>query len=411
MKRILIISQHFWPESFKINDLATELQRRGFMVAVLTGKPNYPEGKIFKGYGFLRKAIDNYNDIKVYRVPIIPRGGGGNLRLVLNYLSFVISASLFICFHWKRYDSTFVFASSPITQAYPALLHKKIFRSKLIVWLLDLWPESVIAAGGVQNKFIIKVVSHFSNVIYKNCDNLLVQSESFTPLLIDKGVIRERIVFFPNWAEEVFEIGHCVAPSIPVNLFSENKEEGFILLYAGNIGEAQGIDTIINAAALTRQNNHIKWVFVGSGRRYEWLTNRVAELDLNKTVHVLGRFPLDTMPWFYNKADILLLSLKDEFIFSLTVPARLQSYMASGKPVIGSINGEAAKIIRTADCGFVCEAGNSAKLAVLAEEASGMTEKELLKLGQNGQRYYNECFKRVVVIDRLITVFNSRAEN
>lgn len=405
LSRILIVTQHFWPENFKINDLAVELRDKGFDVTVLTGKPNYPSGSFFEGYSFFGKPVEFYNGIKVYRVPLFRRGSGGGWRLFVNYVSFVVFASLFICFHWRPYDYSLVFASSPVTQAYPALLHKLLFRTRVIVWLLDLWPESVESAGGLRNRFIISLIRKLSNHIYRKSDKIMVQSEAFIPVLKERGVPGDRLYYVPNWAEEIFEKGEYEQPDI--DPFTGGSKNDFTIMFAGNMGEAQGIEHVIEAAYLTRHNPIIKWVFLGGGRNESYAIEKVKELNLTDTVRFYGRHHQTTMPWFYEKADIMLISLKDEYTFSLTIPARLQSFMAVGKPVLGFINGECAELIKKADCGFTSVAEDSIKLAELVTEISRLSSEELLAKGLNGQDFYRRNFMRSLIIDRVISILSS----
>jgi len=402
--KILIISQHFWPETFKINDLAIELKKMGHEVSVLTGKPNYPEGKYYKGYGLFKKFKESFNDIQIYRVPIIPRGRGSKINLIINYCSFVVLSVLFVLFHRNTYNLCFVFASSPITQVYPALLHKKIFKSSTVIWLQDIWPESVSAAGNINFSILLDYLERISKYIYKRSDIILVQSRAFIPILEKKGIDKEKIIYCPNWAEDIFLL------KLKKSTLDEVKEKlpkGFIVLFSGNIGEAQGFECIVKAALNTQHVNEIKWVILGNGRKSEWLRSKIVELNLQDTLYMLGRYPVEMMPYFYYHADALLISLKDNPIFSVTIPAKLQTYMAFGKPIIGSINGICAEIIEEAMCGYVSKAGDYISLANNIIKIYHMNPEDLKKLGENGKRYYNINFNKQKTVELINYTINS----
>ena len=243
--RILIVSQYFWPENFRINDLAVGLKEKGNDVTVLTGIPNYPQGKIFPGYNlFAKKEI--YKGIKIQRVPLLPRGKGGKLNLILNYLSFFISASFLAPFYCReKYDVIFVFACSPIIQALPAIFLKKIRHSSLMLWVLDLWPESLTATKAVRSPLILKWVEKLVKFIYNQSDLILVSSRGFIPSISAKGVVLEKIVFFPNWAEDIYKPVKPENAKLPLAV--NNFPKGFKLMFAGNIGVAQDFQTILTA--------------------------------------------------------------------------------------------------------------------------------------------------------------------
>lgn len=402
MKNILIVSQYFWPENFKINDLAVALKTRGYEVVILTGKPNYPQGKFFKGYGFFSPHKESYKGIDVYRVPIFPRGNGSGIMLLLNYLSFVFFGSFFILFHRKKYDLSITYAISPITQVFPALVHKLFFHSKVYIWLQDLWPESVVAAGKFNSGLAMNLLNKMVWFIYKNCDKVLVQSEAFTESIINKGMKESNIHYIPNWAEDVFTSSVVAAEPAKFNL-----PEGFKIVFAGNIGEAQDFESLIKAASLTKEFPDIKWVFVGDGRKKQWVQEQIKLQGLERTVILPGLFPLEDMPSLYAQADILLISLKDKNIFSLTIPVKLQPYMASGKPIAGMLNGVGAELISKANCGFVCPAGDYVSLSRLVIMAYKMNQETLYELGQNGKNYHDKTFQKEAILDNLTSIIDA----
>lgn len=398
--KILIVSQYFWPEEFRINDLAIELTERGHEVTVLTGNPNYPKGKFYQGYGF-KFAIEKYRGIKIYRVPIIARGKASGFRLAMNYLSFAINGSLFSLFHRKKYDASFVFAISPITAVYPALFHKFLYKNKVILWVQDLWPESVNSAGKLNSSFISNCLTKMVKQIYKSSDKVLVQSEGFIQSIEGKGVTKKQLEYIPNWAEDVYSDKSKIAE----DKFSNKVPKGFNVLFAGNIGEAQDFDSIVQAAEITKKLPEIKWIIIGDGRKKSWVEFEITRLGLQETVFLLGRYPMEDMPSLFVHADLMLLSLKDEEIFSMTIPAKVQSYMAFGKPIVGMLNGIGADVIRKADCGYVGNAGDYTMLANNIIEAYQQDPNILIEKGINGKNYYNQNFSKKVIIDNLIRIF------
>ena len=303
--KFLIVSQYFWPEEFRINDLAIELVKKGHEVHVITGNPNYPKGDFIKGYGF-KYLTETHHGVKIFRVPIFPRRNN-SLMLILNYLSFIFFGGLFSYFHKEKYDRVFSVNYSPITAILPAIIYCKKNKVKLSIWVQDLWPESIIAASNVQ-------------------------------------------------------------------------------------------------ADLTKENHSIQWVFIGDGRKFKYLKEIIKEKELTKTVSLLGRFPTESMPSFFKLADIMLVSLKDEYIFSLTVPGKVQSYMASSKPILAMLNGAGSKVVLEANCGLVANAGDYKKLAKNVLESYALSNETLESLGSNAFNFYLKNYSKEKLINNFIKV-------
>jgi len=401
--KILLVTQYFFPENFKSNDIAIELTKKGHEVTVLTGLPNYPEGRIHENYGFFKKTKENYQGINVIRTWLIPRGKGGGIRLFLNYFSWAFFASIrafFLSFQ-KKFDIVLVHEPSPITQGFPAIVVKKIQKIPLHFWVLDLWPESLTSAGGINNKYVLSLFTKMVKYIYNNSDKLLISSKGFKESIIRKGDYSEKLVYFPNWAEDSILKGNVDYP-IP------NLPEGFKIVFAGNIGVAQDVDSIIKSALILKEKIDVHFVFIGDGRSKGQLEDFVLKNDLNKTVHFLGRFPIDAMKTFFEQADVLLVSLKDEMIFNLTVPAKLQAYLCTKKPILGMLNGEGAEIINEAKCGFSVNAGNSEGLAKIILEMYEMSIEERIHLGNNGFSFYQENFTLKKCIDNLEFILKNK---
>ena len=396
--KVLVISQYFWPEAFRINDLVQGLTERGHGVTVLTGKPNYPDGSFFPGYGFLRPVREEYRGAEVLRVPLVPRGSGRAAALGINYLSFVLFAGLFgplLC--RGSYNLVFVFEPSPITVGLPAVIMKKIKGAPLMFWVQDLWPESLSATGAVRSERALGWVSKMVRYIYRGCDRVLVQSKGFVARVEAQGARSDEIFYFPNWAESFYE------PTEPEEGAPERREmpRGFRVVFAGNIGAAQSFETILGAAERLKDHSGIHWVVFGDGRRRKWVESRVRELGLESKVHLLGRRPVESMSRYYALADALLVSLRREPIFSLTIPGKVQSYLASGRPIIAALDGEGAQVIREAEAGLTAPAEDADALAEAVLRLYEMSPEEREAMGRRGRTYFEEHFERDKLLDRL----------
>jgi len=392
---ILVVTQYFWPENFRINDLTLGLLERGHQVTVLTGAPNYPGGSFFKGYGVFNKE-EYYQGVRVIRVPLVPRGGGGGLMLALNYLSFAFTASVIgplLC--RENYDIILVFQMSPVIQGLPALLLKKIHGIPIFFWVQDLWPESLSATGAVNSKVVLSFVSHIVKFIYHHCDRVLIQAESFRKPVEAQGGEPDRIFFYPNFAEDLFTTPLQYVGNFPV------LPKGFKVMFAGNIGVAQDFETIISAAEILKAINTIQWIIVGDGRMRGWCEAEVKKRGLEEVFHFMGRFPLEMMPVFFSAADALLVTLRKEPIFALTIPSKIQSYLACGKPVVAALDGEGASIIENAGAGYTCPAGAPDALAAAILSMYQITAFERAEMGERGCSFYRKHFDRNMLIDRL----------
>ncbi|CAM3548967.1 glycosyltransferase family 4 protein [Polaromonas hydrogenivorans] len=394
--RLLVVSQYFWPENFRINDLVAELVRRGHQVTVLTGLPNYPNGKVFKQFRENPAYYSYYKGAEVIRVPLMPRGQGG-VRLMLNYLTFAVSAS--VVGLWKlrgrHFDVIFAYEPSPITVGLPAAVMRAVKRAPLAFWVLDLWPETLQAIGVVKSHALLQVVGKLVAFIYKRCDLILAQSQSFIPQIQKYAGISRRVVYFPSWAESVFDMQHVVpADEVP------SKPGSFNVMFAGNIGDAQDFPAILAAAESLKSRAPIRWLIVGDGRMARWVTDEIKRRNLQDCVLMLGRHPVERMPSFFKHANALLVSLKDEPIFSMTIPGKLQSYLAAGIPVVAMLNGEGAELVKISRSGLTCAAGDHAGLAAAVLNLSEMSSQEREIMGRNGLDVSAREFDRDTLIDR-----------
>lgn len=397
--RVLLVTQYFYPENFKSNDVAFELARRGYDVTVLTGLPNYPGGKVFDGYGIFRKRKETINGVKVLRTLVVPRGKGGGVRLALNYMSWAFIASVWAFFMslFNRYDAVIVHETSPITQGFPALAVKWMRRVPMYFWVLDLWPESLQAAGNINNRHVLGFFAWVAKLMYRNSEKILISSRGFRESILDKGDFDDKLVYFPNWAEDVFAASPDVqVPALP---------DGFKVMFAGNVGEAQDFDNVLRAAMLLKGTG-VRLIILGDGRKKAWADSFVAENGLEDVVFMMGRHPLETMPAFFSQADVLFLSLKNDYIFSLTAPAKLQAYMASGKPVLAMVDGEARNLIDDAECGLSCAAGDYKAFAQCVQNLKSMSDDERDEMGRKGLEYFDRNFRKDKCIDKLCTILN-----
>ena len=396
--RILIVSQYFWPENFPINDLARGLQQRGHDIIVLTGMPNYPEGRLYPGYRAFPIRRDHHEGIKIVRVPMVPKGGGGALRMLLYYWSLALDACLVVpIFFRKKVDLVFVYQPSPITVGLPALLLKAIEHTPVWIWVQDLWPETLVGTGMVRSGLFLKITDHLVRFIYSRCDWVLVQSQAFIPRMVEKGVPKETIRFLPNSAPELYK-PTTVKPDAPErNLMPQ----GFRVLFAGNIGRAQDIPTILSAAEKLKQEKDIHWVILGDGPMRSWAEEGIRGRGLEKTVHLLGRYPEQTMPRFFSLADVLLVTLKKDPVFAITIPSKIQCYLACGRPIVAALDGEGARVVEESGGGLTVPSGDADALAEVVMKMYGMPKADLERMGRHSFEYSQRHFERNTLLDRL----------
>lgn len=393
--RILVVTQYFHPEPFRVNDLVTGLQGKGHDITVLTGMPNYPEGRLYPGYGWMRPSRENFGTAHVIRVPLVSRGRAKNWRLALNYLSFAFFASLLGPLRCRgKFDLIFIYQPSPITAGLPALLLGAIKQVPVMLWIQDLWPETPEAMG--QRGLPLNLASRIADFVHCRCDSLLVQSRAFMPNLVARGIAQSRIRYLPNWAEDWYK---SVAPAPSPDPLA--RFEGFRILFAGNIGSAQSFETILAAAESLREHTNIHWIIVGDGLMREAVEQQIRERDLGKSVALLGRHAPESMPGYFAAADALLVTLRPDPVFALTIPSKIQSYLAAGKPIIGALDGEGARIIYESGGGYACPAGDSAALAKLVLRLAAMTRTERATMGAHGLAWFEEHFERNRLLDRL----------
>lgn len=404
--KVLIVSQYFWPENFRINDLTLALEELGHDLTVLTGKPNYPNGIVFPEYINNKSKFTKYGNASVVRVPLIPRGQSSRSRLLLNYLSFAFSAAIYGA--WKlrkeKFDVIFVFEPSPITVGLPAIFLKWLKDAPIVFWVLDLWPDSLKAVGAVKSKIGLNIVGKMVSYIYNSCDLVLGQSRSFCQQINSYCSSPSKIRYFPSWAEDIYQIDRT-STGEPLKEY----DSCFKILFAGNIGEAQDFPSLISSALELKKKGRsdIKFFIVGDGRLRQWTQQQVNRNGLEDMILFMGRHPLERMPSFYKDADALLVTLKSSDVFSKTIPGKVQSYMFAGKPIIALLDGEGAEVIRQAGAGLVANAGDYKSLAANIERLSTMTASDLAKMGVNAKKYARKEFDRTNLIKQLEQMFIS----
>jgi colanic acid biosynthesis glycosyl transferase WcaI len=396
--RILIISQYFWPESFRINDVARDLVRRGHDVIVLCGTPNYPAGVVYPGYGWFLRTRERWNCVDIIRVPTIARGRGSRWQLAGNYVSYAISGSLLGLARCRgRFDAILVFQMSPVTMGIPGLVISTVLRAPMLFWVQDLWPESLIAVGAVRNKWLLRAIDSLVGFLYRASALVLIQSRSFRDHVESRGVHTDQVRYFPNSAESLYqplplEASHPALKSVP---------PGFRVMFAGNIGAAQDLPTVLRAAELTRELPDVQWVIVGDGSMRRWVESEVNRRGLGGTVHLLGRFPTEDMPAIFAGADALLVTLRKDPVLALTIPSKIQSYLATAKPIVGALDGEGAAVLAEAGAGVCGPSEDAPSLADHVLSLRALAPDARAEMGRRGRAYFVANFKAELLLEKL----------
>jgi colanic acid biosynthesis glycosyl transferase WcaI len=396
--RMLIVSQYFWPETFRINEVARDLVRRGHDVTVLCGTPNYPTGRVFEGFGRFRRTREVWCGVRIVRVPVLLRGQGSRWRLAANYLSYALMASLLGPIRCRgRSDVVLVFQMSPAIQGIAALVMKVVRRAPLLFWVQDLWPESVIAVGAIRSRWLLWPIELLVRGLYRASALVLIQSRAFRSHVAAHGVPADRIRYFPNLAEASYvplpaEATHPALARVPL---------GFRVMFAGNIGTAQDLPTVLSAAELVSERHDIQWIIVGDGSMRAWVQAEIERRRLSATVQLLGRFPVEDMPRLFAGVDALLVTQRRDAVLSLTNPAKVQSYLACAKPIIAALDGEGAAIIVEAGAGLCSPAEDASALAANVCELSGLDAGSRLAMGRRGREYFEANFGSDMLLTRL----------
>lgn len=388
--KILVVCQHYWPEPYKLSDICEELVKRGHIVDVVTGVPNYPMGYIFKEYRKRNRRRETNNGVNIIRTFTIGRRNNVIFRL-LNYMSFAISSLLFVRTLNDDYDVVLAYQSSPVTMSLAALYYKKRTGTNVLLYCLDLWPASLSAGGIKKGNLIYKFFKKISEKIYTYASTIAVSSLGFKDYLNREFQIPYyRIKYIPQYAEEIYSKVKE----------TENSDETINLVFAGNIGTAQSIPTIIKAAEILKNEKGIIWNIIGDGSEFQKCKRTVDELKLSNVIFY-GRKSLDDTLKYYEKADAMLVTLTSDENIALTLPAKVQSYMASGKPLIVSADGAAADVVKQAGCGFCAPAENPVKLAEIVKKFKELNISDRKELGRMSRNFYLINFNKELFFDKL----------
>ena len=398
--RILVISQYFWPETFRVNDIVEYLRKNNHHVDVLTGTPNYPQGKLFDEYKLDKKKFSDYYGASVFRVPIFLRRNGNNIFLFLNYISFVLSSILFGFFllRKKNYDLVFSFATSPLTSSLSAIFFSKIKTCKSFVWVLDLWPDILLELKIIKNTFLYKIIYLISRFIYKNFDYILSQSKSFQERISYYNNNNNNNIYFPAWSENIKESKN--------NFTKYDNDKSFKIVFTGNVGEAQNFDKVLEAARILKNHHDIKWIIVGSGRELEKIKKIIQVENINNFI-LEGKISLQDINYYHSIADVLFISLKSGKAISSTIPGKLQTYLQTNKFILGMIEGEAKKIIQDSGMGCCVDPDCSEDLAkkILYLKNNPDIIKKINNSAQ-GRKYLDKNFNKDFILNGLIKNFN-----
>lgn len=398
--RIVCFTQYFYPEQFRINDICVEWAKRGYEVIVITGIPNYPSGRFYRGYGLFRRRTESYQGVRVVRLPIIARGKN-KIQLALNYLSFLLSALFWSCITRERADLVFCFGTSPMTQALPGVCFSKRRRIPLFLYVQDLWPENFQEATAIESGLIISLISKMMVFIYINCKQIFVTSKSFVSSIANRGIPQDKIVFWPQYAEEFYrpmvERSSLVPPDKRVSI-----------AFTGNIGTAQGLQTLVRAAArLKNKDVEVRFVIVGDGRDLPSLKRAVVDENVEEYFLFIPRQDPREIPYILSSVDAAYISFANKPFYGLTLPAKLQSCMACGLPILLAARGETRNVVQEARCGLFCDPGDENALEVMIMSFISCTEIERRSMGKRGLQYAHEHYNKSVLMCQMDKFLNS----
>ncbi len=406
---ILVVSQYFYPEQFRINDICTEWVKRGYKVTVLTGIPNYPQGKFYDGYGIFKKRSEVWNGIEIIRIPIIPRGHN-SLGLCINYLSFVVSGFFWKCFTKVNADIVFNYETSPMTQALVGAWFAKRRKVPFYLYVTDLWPDNVEIITGIHNKFIISALNSMVNYIYKKCTKIFTSSKSFIAKMTERGVPSQKLEFWPQYAEEFYR--PC-SKSEAADIKNEIPDDGiFNIVFAGNIGYAQGLGVLAETASILKKENfYIRFNIIGDGRYKNKMLEEIENKNISEYFNFFEKQPAKKIPLYMAYADAALICLSKSEVFAMTIPAKTQSCMACGVPILVSADGEVREIIEEAGCGFTSASSDAKRLAENIKKICDLSEAELDEMRRNSRSYYDRNYNKCMLMDKMDAYITEELKN
>ncbi len=401
--KILIITQWFEPEpAFKGLLFAKELVKNGNEVEVVTGFPNYPEGIVYDGYkiSFYQKEI--MDGILVHRFPLYPNHNKSSIKRAINYISFFFSSLIGSILITRNIDLIYSY-HPPVTTSLSSSLIGLFKRVPVVQDIQDLWPDTLPATGMIRNNYLLNIISLICKLMYRLSTRIVVLSPGFKEILISRGVPENKIEVIYNWCDE------NAIKNFETPLEDLPNNDNLNLLFAGNLGIAQDLTSIIEAASIIQEKSiKVNMIFLGNGIAKQDAINLAKEKDL-KNCFFLNRVPMNQVGYFLNKADILLVHLNDHELFRITIPSRTQSNLAAGKPIIMAVNGDAADLIEIANAGIVCNPGNPNALANSIEKMLLMSDDERRTLGENGSEYYKNNLSLDIGVKKFINIFEEVA--
>lgn len=398
--RVLVWSQYFWPENFHINEVSVALVEMGHDVTVLTGKPNYPSGSLSAGYNVFGRTTENYRGVEVRRIPLLPRARGP-FRLALNYLSFIISGYVQAdsALKDREFDVAFVFAPSPLLQALPAIRFSRRAKIPMTLWVQDLWPEALTESGYVRSRILLRIIEKLIMHIYAKSDVILAQSIAIKDRLKTYISDPEKVHYFPNSIDPA-DFDHPGTEK--ANELAKRMRSTFAVTFTGNIGHAQSLETIIEAAEKLRAVTNVEFFIIGAGSRAHWLEKEASNRGLTNIV-LAGQYPRKDMSVLMNSSSILLLTLGSGIVGSYTVPSKLQAYLAMGRPIVASADGETGRVLTEAKAGIACAAEDSLALAEAILRIRDLPPSKREEMGVNGARYFAANFSLHKLMGDLVT--------
>lgn len=391
-KHILVVSQYFYPEQFRINDMCAEWVRRGYKVTVLTGIPNYPYGRYFPGYGLFKKRREEYAGMEIIRIPLIARGKGA-LGMCLNYVSFVVSGFFWKCFTRLRADMVFNFEVSPMTQALVGVWYARRRRIPCWIYVQDLWPENIEIVTGIHSKLVLKPIGKMVDYIYRRCDRIFATSPSFVDMIKARIPAQvDKVSYWPQYAEEFYRpMARGESALIPA-------DGRFRVIFTGNVGLAQGLDILPETAAILKERGvDAEFVIVGDGRGKAALEEQIGARGVESMFRLIERQRAEDIPVLLADCDAAFVSFMNNSLFANTIPAKLQSYMACGMPILACVTGETERIVREADCGAVSPLGDAAALANAVQGL--MRDGRIEEYGRNARAYFEAHFEKNMLLD------------
>lgn len=399
-KKILIVCQHFWPESFRINDIADYFLDQDCEIDVLCGRPNYPSGRLAEGYSLWNRRKESYRSATVYRSFEIPRGNNSNLRIFLNYISFPLSSLLHTPrLLTKKYDKILLYQLSPVMMTIAGIVIGKIKKTETTMYVLDLWPENLFSVLDIKNPIFRKLATSVSHWHYRRADRLVALSERMRERLLEAtGKPAKDVIVLPQAAEKLYET------PIRDSALEKQFQNSFNIVFTGNISPAQSFDTMIEAAEILKKQGHsqIKWIIVGDGMSRKDVQTKVSDRDLNDVFYFEGQKPIDDMPKYTNIADVLVGCLVKSNLLEATIPAKVMSYIASGKPIVLAMDGEVQDLInKQIQCGYAGPTQDAIYLANSIKKIYSMDNKSRALLGERARNYHNKYFARDIIMDKL----------